>query len=85
MSAQETRPLDNVVLARPVHSSRNMMSALRSQFDSKGRIDVDLPTSPRNVRNDDVELDIHVCVERSVVVDYMDESEHTSSWGKSKI
>jgi len=85
MSTPESRPLDNVVLARPVHSSRNMTSPLRSQFDSKGHMDVDMPTSPRNARNGDVELDIHVCVERSVVVDYMDESEHTSSCGKPTV
>lgn len=61
------------------------MSALRSPFDSKGRVDRDLapiPIPSRSAHNNDVELDIRVCVERSVVVDYMNDSEHTSSWGK---
>ncbi|OAX34227.1 hypothetical protein K503DRAFT_461662 [Rhizopogon vinicolor AM-OR11-026] len=88
LAAPESRPLDNVVLARPAHSTstRNVMSTLRSQFDSKSRIDADVaPISPRNTHNNNVELGIHVCVERSVVVDYMNGDEHTSSWEKQTI
>ncbi|OJA11115.1 hypothetical protein AZE42_10194, partial [Rhizopogon vesiculosus] len=88
LAAPESRPLDNVVLARPAHSTstRNVMSTLRSQLDSKSRMDADVaPISPRNTHNNDVELDIHVCVERSVVVDYMNGDEHTSSWEKHTI
>jgi len=82
--ASESRPLENVVLARPVRSSRNgVMSALRSPFDSKSHVDTGLAPKPRHsAYNNDVELDIQVCVERSVVVDYMNDSEYTSSWGK---
>src|SRR5258708_5697378 len=88
LAASESRPLDNVVLARPAHSTstRNMMSAFRLQLDSKGRIDADVaPISPPNTHNNDVELDIHICVERSVIVDYTNEDEYTSSWEKQTI
>ncbi|KAG1767320.1 hypothetical protein EV702DRAFT_756505 [Suillus placidus] len=74
---QETPRMESVVLARPPQSARNVMSGFRSKRD------VDLVTSPRNTHtNNDMELDIRVCVERSVVVDYTDESQHLNSWDK---
>jgi hypothetical protein len=65
-----------------------VMTGLPSQFKSKsnskgsksaGDAEFNKPTSAHNSNN--MELDIHVCVERSVV-DYKDESEHSSSWVK---
>ncbi|KAG2139321.1 hypothetical protein DEU56DRAFT_326532 [Suillus clintonianus] len=71
---QEAPRTESVVLARPAQSARNVMSGFRSKSDA------DFVTSPRNAHgNNDVELDIRVCVERSVVVDYTDESEHSRS------
>ena len=72
LSTPESRPADNVVLARPTHSTRHAMSALRSQFDSKGKVDEDF-----TVHHNDVELDIRVCVERSVVIDYANDFEQS--------
>jgi len=72
--------MERVVLAR---SPRNAISAFRSQFDSKGPIDAEFsPTTARNMRPNDVEMDIQVCVERTMVVDYMDEYERSSSCEK---
>ncbi|KAG1737426.1 hypothetical protein EDB19DRAFT_2025691 [Suillus lakei] len=74
---QEAPRVESVVLARPVQSARNVMSGFRSKSDA------DFVTSPRNAHaNNDVELDIRVCVERSVVVDYTDDSEFSNSWDK---
>lgn len=88
MSEPDPRRLENVVVARPTNSSgrKNVVSGLRSHFESKSHsknskspIDpVFPPTSPRNGHPDDVELDIRVCVEHSVKVDYG--SEHSGSW-----
>ena len=84
MADPESRRLENVVVARP---SRNTVSAIRSQFDhknSKSPIDAEFsPTSPHSVHPDEVELDIRVHVERSVTVDYLNDSGHSSSGGKS--
>ncbi|KAJ8589111.1 hypothetical protein M405DRAFT_881770 [Rhizopogon salebrosus TDB-379] len=78
----DSRALDGIVFARPVRSARKVMSALRTKFDSEAPGNADLaPTSPRNMRKDEVELGIRVCVERPTVETYMNESEHTSSWG----
>ncbi|KAG0699968.1 hypothetical protein DFH29DRAFT_654488 [Suillus ampliporus] len=95
MSEPDARRSENVVVARP--NARKMMTGLRSQFDSKshsrgsksskGPIGADyVPTSPHNGNGTDMELGIRVCVERSVMVDYIDESEeHSSSWGKPTV
>ncbi|KAG0693752.1 hypothetical protein DFH29DRAFT_376647 [Suillus ampliporus] len=94
MTDPDTRPLENVVLARPTFSARkNVVSGLRSQFDtkshsknSKSPIDAEFaPSQARDGHDNDMELDIRVCVERSVKVDYMDASEHSNSWGKSTV
>ncbi|KAG2122475.1 hypothetical protein DEU56DRAFT_73583 [Suillus clintonianus] len=69
MKEPEARCLENVVIARPTVTAQKKTS--------KNPIDAELtPTSPRN---GDMELGVRVCVERSVVVDYMDGSER-SSW-----
>ncbi|KAG2141378.1 uncharacterized protein EDB93DRAFT_630215 [Suillus bovinus] len=85
--------LENVIVARPtLTAQKKVMSGLRSQFESKSHSkgsnssknpnDAEpRPKSPRN-SNDDMELGIRVRVERSVMVDYMDDSEHSSSWVK---
>ncbi|KAG2126098.1 hypothetical protein BD769DRAFT_1668531 [Suillus cothurnatus] len=68
--------------------TKKVMIGLPSQFESKsnskgsksaGDAEFNKPTSAHN--SNDMELDIRVCVERSVV-DYKDESEHSSSWVK---
>lgn len=80
MADPENQRLENVVLARP---SRNTVSALRSQFNSKSPIDAEFsPNSPRNVHPRDVDLDVRVCVERTVIVDYVDDS---NSYGKPPV
>jgi hypothetical protein len=91
MTESNAQRSENVILARPPLTVRKkVMSGLRSQFESKSHskgskgsrcpIDTDFgPTSPRNTN--DVELDMRVCVERSVAVDYVDESKHSSSYG----
>ncbi|KAG2057135.1 hypothetical protein BDR06DRAFT_952258 [Suillus hirtellus] len=67
------------------------MSGLRSQFESKSHskgsggsknpVDAELRAkSPRN--SNDMELGIRVRVERSVMVDYTEEAEQSSSWVK---
>jgi len=76
-------------VARPTLSAqKKVMTGLPSQFESKsnskgsksaGDAEFNKPTSAHN--SNDMDLDIHVCVERSVV-DYKDESEHSSSWVK---
>ncbi|OJA13672.1 hypothetical protein AZE42_08979 [Rhizopogon vesiculosus] len=77
---KESRRLENVVLARP---ARNALSGLHSHFGSKSPIDADFAhTTPRNLNPNDVEMDIRVCVERTVMVDCMAESENGSSYGK---
>lgn len=89
MSEPDPRRFESVVVARPtlVSSTRkNVVSGLRSQFESKSHfknskspIDPEFsPTSPRNGRSDDVELDVRVCVEQSVKMDY--DYEPSSSW-----
>ncbi|KAG2091832.1 uncharacterized protein F5147DRAFT_722960 [Suillus discolor] len=61
--------METVVLARPAKNAKNIMS------DFLSKSNVDFVTSPRSMHiNNDMELDIRVCVERSVVVDYTDES-----------
>lgn len=90
MSEPDPRRIENVVVARPTNSSgrKNVVSGLRSHFESKSnsknsRSPIDPgfpPTSPRNGHPDDVELDIRVCVERSVKVDFG--AEQSSSWDK---
>ncbi|OAX38027.1 hypothetical protein K503DRAFT_718849 [Rhizopogon vinicolor AM-OR11-026] len=80
---KESRRLENVVLARP---ARNALSGLHSHFRSKSPIDAEFAhTTPRNLNPNDVEMDIRVCVERSVMVDCMAESENGSSYGKSAV
>lgn len=80
MKESEKNRLENVVLARP---ARNAITALRSQFKSESPIDAEFaPTTPRNAHPNDVELDIRVCVERTVMVDYTNESENESSCGR---
>ncbi|KAG1902357.1 uncharacterized protein F5891DRAFT_1186455 [Suillus fuscotomentosus] len=87
----DPRRLENVVIARPItHSSarKNAMSGLRSQFESKGHsknskspIGPEFPpTSSRNGHPEDVELDVRVCVDRSVKVDY--DYDDSNSWDK---
>lgn len=70
---QEAPTMESVVLARPAQSARNMMSGLRSKNDTD---------SVASHGNNDMGLDIRVCVERSVVVDYANESGHSDSWDK---
>jgi hypothetical protein len=91
MTESNAQRSENVILARPPLTVRKkVMSGLRSQFESKSHskgskgsrcpIDTDFrPTSPRNTNV--VELDMRVCVERSVAVDYVDESKHSSLYG----
>ncbi|KAG2106091.1 hypothetical protein BD769DRAFT_1503685 [Suillus cothurnatus] len=91
MSESDSRRLETVVVARPTNNSarKNAMSGLRSHFESKSHsknskspIEPEFPpTSTRNGHPEDVELDIRVCVERSVKVDY-GSYEHSSSWDK---
>lgn len=91
MSEPDPRRFESVVVARPTLLSstrKNVVSGLRSQFESKGHfknskspIDPEFPT--RNGRSDDVELDVHVCVEQSVKVDY--DYEPSSSWDKPTV
>ncbi|KAG1828720.1 hypothetical protein EV424DRAFT_1385045 [Suillus variegatus] len=81
--------LENVIVARPtLTAQKKVMSGLRSQFESKSHskgsngsknpVDAELRAkSPRN--SNDMELGIRVRVERSVMVDYMEESEESSS------
>ncbi|KAG1778910.1 hypothetical protein EV702DRAFT_144196 [Suillus placidus] len=83
--------LENVIIARPILTAqKKVMSGLRSQFESKSHskgskssrspIDAEFrPTSPRNPN--DMELDIHARVERTVAVDHMDGSKRSTSWG----
>jgi hypothetical protein len=79
MKDPEKSRLENVVLARP---ARHAISALRSPFESKSPIDAEFATSaPPIVHPNDMELDIRVCVERTVMVDY-NHSEHSSTCGK---
>jgi hypothetical protein len=62
------------------------VSALRSQFNSKSPIDAEFsPTGPHNVHPNDMDLDVRVHVERTVVIDYTDESEYSSTYGKPTI
>jgi hypothetical protein len=72
------------------HSQRaeKVMTGLPLLFESKsnskgsksaGDAEFNKPTLAHN--SNDMDLDIRVCVERSVV-DYKDESEHSSSWVK---
>ncbi|KAJ8595615.1 hypothetical protein M405DRAFT_330883 [Rhizopogon salebrosus TDB-379] len=83
IAGAENQRLENVVLARP---SRNTVSALRSQFNSKSPIDAEFsPTGPHNVHPNDMDLDVRVHVERTVVIDYTDESEYSSTYGKPTI
>lgn len=66
---QQAPHMENVVLARPTQNAKNIMSGFLSKSN------LDFVTSPRSMHvNNDVELDIRVRVERSVVVDYTDES-----------
>lgn len=94
MSEPDPRRLENVVVARPTtHSSarKNVMSGLRSQFESKGHsknskslIGPEFPpTSSRNGHPEDVELDVRACVDRSVKVDYG--CDDSSSWDKPTV
>ncbi|KAG2340467.1 hypothetical protein BDR05DRAFT_537188 [Suillus weaverae] len=85
----DAQRLENVIVARPTLTpQKKVMSGLRSQFESKGnskssRSPIDAEFGPKSPHNsNDMELDIRVRVDRSVVVDYMDESEHSSSWVK---
>ncbi|KAG1815252.1 uncharacterized protein BJ212DRAFT_267346 [Suillus subaureus] len=74
---QEVPRMESVVLARPAQSARNVITGFRSKSDA------DFVTSPRNTHtNNGVELDIRVHVERSVVVDYTNGSEHSNPWDK---
>ncbi|KAG2368639.1 hypothetical protein BDR07DRAFT_1390450 [Suillus spraguei] len=70
---QEDPTRESVVLARPAQSARNMMSGIRSKNDTD---------SVASHANNDMGLDIRVCVERSVVVDYANESGHSDCWDK---
>ena len=84
MTQPDPRLLEHVVVARPTHPGRNLGSAHRPVFNAQNPMGADLaPTSPRNahVKDKDVELDIRVCVGRSVLVDYINHAE-SSSWGK---
>ncbi|KAG1767319.1 hypothetical protein EV702DRAFT_1147403 [Suillus placidus] len=92
MSEPDPRRFETVIVARPTHSSalKNVVSGLRSQFESKSHsknsknTDPEFPpTSPHNGHPDDVELDLHVCVERPVKVDYG--YEDLSSWDKPTV
>ncbi|KAG1782970.1 hypothetical protein EV702DRAFT_235026 [Suillus placidus] len=85
--APDAQRLENVIVARPTLSAqKRVVSGLRSQFDpkshsksSKNAVVAEFrPTSPCN--SNDMELDVRVRVERSVVVDYKDEPERSRSW-----
>ncbi|KAG1789553.1 uncharacterized protein HD556DRAFT_1397531 [Suillus plorans] len=92
MTDPNAQRLENVIVARPtLTAQKKVMSGLRSQFESKSHskgssgsknpVDAELRAqSPRN--SNDMELGIRVRVERSVVVDYREESEQSSSWVK---
>ncbi|KAG1728802.1 hypothetical protein EDB19DRAFT_1832657 [Suillus lakei] len=90
MREPDDQHLENVVIARPTPTAQKKLSGLRSYFESKTRskspkssespFDVEFAhTSPRNRHPNDMELGVRVCVERSVVVDYIDGSERSSS------
>ncbi|KAG1806487.1 uncharacterized protein HD556DRAFT_315933 [Suillus plorans] len=76
--------LENVIVARPTLGAQKKMSGLRSHFESEGhskgctsKTAGDAEYRPAShCTSNDMELDIHVCVERSVMVDYKDEPEH---------
>lgn len=82
--------LENVIVARPTHGAQKKMSGLRSQFEPKSHSKGSTSKSagdaefrpPSHCTSNDMELDIHVRVERSVMVDYKDEPEHSSSWAE---
>ncbi|KAG2124870.1 hypothetical protein DEU56DRAFT_588799 [Suillus clintonianus] len=85
-----TQRVENVIVARNTLSAqKKVMSGLRSQFESKSHskgsrdpMDANFsPKSPYDGHADDIELDVRVRVERSVVADYTDESEQPSAWG----
>ncbi|KAG2124893.1 hypothetical protein DEU56DRAFT_916833 [Suillus clintonianus] len=85
-----TQRVENVIVARPTLSAqKKVMSGLRSQFESKSHskgskspIGTEFrPASPHSGHADEMELGVRVRVEHSVAVDFMDESEHSSSWG----
>ncbi|KAG2141676.1 hypothetical protein BD769DRAFT_1427899 [Suillus cothurnatus] len=91
----DAQRLEDVIVARPTLSAqKRVMSGLRSQFESKSHSkgskgskgsksagDAEFRPASRNNSND-MELDVHVRVERSVMVDYKEESEHSDSWVK---
>jgi hypothetical protein len=69
---QEPRTESSVVLARPAQGARNV-----TKLGFRSKNDADFETSPCNTHaHNDVELDIRVHVERSVVIDYTDEADH---------
>ncbi|KAG1830932.1 hypothetical protein DFJ58DRAFT_848369 [Suillus subalutaceus] len=88
-SGQDTQRLENVIVTCPTLSAqKKVMTGLPLQFESKSNskgsksasdAEFNKPTSAHN--SNDMELDIRICVKRSVV-DYKDESEHSSSWVK---
>ncbi|KAF8122685.1 hypothetical protein EV363DRAFT_1359471 [Boletus edulis] len=62
----ELARFDNIILTRPMHHGRSVVSALRSQGEIKTAMDMEYgPTPPH-----DLELDVRVVVEQSVSVDY---------------
>ncbi|KAG1785751.1 uncharacterized protein HD556DRAFT_95771 [Suillus plorans] len=89
MTESDPQHSERVIIARPTLSARKkVLSGLRSQFESKSQSkktskDAEFaPTSPRNGNTNDMELDIRVRVERSMVVDHApaDESDQWSLW-----
>lgn len=89
MTESDPQHSERVIIARPTLSARKkVLSGLRSQFESKSQSkktskDAEFaPTSPRNGNADNMELDIRVRVERSMVVDHTpaDESDQWSLW-----
>ncbi|OAX40516.1 hypothetical protein K503DRAFT_781355 [Rhizopogon vinicolor AM-OR11-026] len=85
MADPEIQRLENVVLARSSRNT-NTVSAHRSPFNSKSPIDTGFsPTTLRNVHPNDVDRDIRVRVERTVVVQYANDSERSSSCEKPAV
>jgi hypothetical protein len=70
----------------PHAQNTNTISALRSPFSSKSPIHTEFsPGTLRNVHPNDMELGVHVHVERTVVVEYANDSERSNSCEKPAV
>jgi hypothetical protein len=79
VAAEFDQQVDSVIITRNLQSGKDVIKAIRSQFDSKTPI-LELghaPKSPEANTNADVELDVQVRVEHSVSIEYQ-------SWDRDK-